>query len=178
MLGATEVYMKIGPIPAPFGLMNDPVPTCSDPGCRRPVHIDPPPGDDQFCAHTFVPAIIGLPGMDRLPDGVDWFVVGARDTDGHRQIITIGDDESLDARKRMMEHAIADLDNAFRLPPLWASALMPASITHLFTTAIKVGEDGTAQCTTVASDECDDVDEPWIGEYRFRAGSVESGADG
>ena len=55
---------------------------------------------------------------------------------------------------------------------------MPASITHLFTTAIKVDEDGTAQCTTVASDECDDVDEPWIGEYRFRAGSTEGGADG
>ena len=167
--------MRNGPIPPPFALMNDPVPTCSDPGCGRPVHLDPPGGHGEFCAHTFVPAIIGLLGMDRLPNGADWFVVGARDTDGHRQLITVGADESPNARRRMLDHAIGDLDNAYRLPPPWASALMPASITHFFATAIKVDDEGTVECITVASDECDEVDEPWLGEYRFWPESLAHG---
>ena len=169
--------MRKGPIPPPFALMNDPVPTCSDRGCGRPVLIDPPAGHGELCAHTFVPAVISLLGMDRLPNGVDWFVVGARDTEGHRQLITVGDDESPNARKRMLDHAIGDLENAYRLPPPWASALMPASITHFFTTAIRVDDD-TVQCTTVAGDEREDVDEPWLGEYRLRPGSLERGTDG
>ena len=164
--------MRNGPIPPPFEAMNNPVPTCSEPRCGRPVHLDPPHGHSGSCAHTFVPAVIGLLGMDRPRHGVDWFVVGARDTDGHRQIITVAEDESLNARKRMLDHAIADLDHAFPLPPPWASALMPASITHFFATAIRVGDDGTVQCTTVASDECEDVEEPWVGAFRFAPGSV------
>ena len=165
--------MREGPIPAPFAAMNSPMPTCADPGCGRPVHIDPPRGHTEFCAHTFVPAIIALFGMDRLPNGVDWFVVGARDTDGHRQLITIGDDESGEARTTMIEYAIRDLPNAFALPPGWASALMPAPITHLFITAIKLEADGSAQCTSIASDECDEVDEPWSGKTRIWPGSLE-----
>ena len=136
-----EVNTRNGPIPPPFQMMNSPVPRCSEAECGRPVHLDPPPGHAEWCAHTFVPAIIGMLGMDRPTKGVDWFVVGARDSQGHRQVITVAEDESCEARKRMLDRAIADLDNAFRLPPPWASALMPASITHFFTTAIRVDDD-------------------------------------
>lgn len=109
--------MRDGPIPAPFALMNHPVPTCAARGCGRPVLLEPPRGHSKFCGHTFVPAIIALLGMDRLPNGVDWFVVAARDTDGQRQVITIGDDDGAEARTAMIERTIEDLPNAYAFPP-------------------------------------------------------------
>ena len=35
-----------------------------------------------------------------------------------------------------------------------------------------------ASFATVASDECDEVDEPWLGEYWFRPGNLERRPDG
>ena len=139
-------------LPAPFEAMNAPAPVCEASGCGTLVALEHDSEGRPLTAHTVVGAVARMWGMDEaLPKGVDWMVLGARDTDGCHQITTVGNAErDAPERAEVIEGALDALLHAYRIPDAWAQAMMPAPIHELFIVAVMRTHDGARRYVAVA----------------------------
>ena len=143
-------------LPPPFQALNAPVPRCEEPEGGALLHLVLPPGETEFSARNVTVALVEFMQMRDLPNGTDWFVVGASEAGSQIHVTTVGE-ERIDEQHVIIAGAIESIDDAWEVPAMWHLVFLQIPIESVFISALKIEALGTFRYTTVAARR-DDVD--------------------